>query len=118
MEDALSYLGEVLMREVRDRTIEGFDNRINGKMRDAKSQKLFEESKQIGNEEYKMIEKIIPQVVDLCIHNILCMIEDNSKIDVRIDDESVDEISDGLAGELYTKDGWIHRFSKQRYEEI
>lgn len=46
------------------------------------------------------------------------MFEDNMEIEVRVENECISEISDGLAGELYTEDGWIQKFSKQRHEEI
>lgn len=118
MDDVLSFFGEILISEVRDRTIHGFDMRITGKMRDENSQKLFEEVQQLNNEQRQLIEKIIPQIVDLSIHNMLCMVDEHANIDVQIEEESISEISDGLAGELYTEDGWIQRFSKQRFEEV
>ncbi|MBD5135552.1 MAG: epimerase [Lachnospiraceae bacterium] len=118
MKDLLSYFGEMLINEVRDRTIRGFDMRITGKMKDESSKKLFEKVQQMSDEQRLVIEKIIPQIVDLSIHNMLCMIEENANIDMQVENEIISELSDGLAGELYTEDGWIQRFSKQRYEEI
>lgn len=32
--------------------------------------------------------------------------------------DRVREESDGLSGDLYTEDGWIQKYSSQRYEEI
>ena len=49
---------------------------------------------------------------------MLCMIEEHEDIDVQVKKQNISDISDGLAGELYTEDGWIQRFTKQRYEEI
>lgn len=118
MDDVLNYFGEILIAEVRDRTIRGFDMKIEGKMRDEDSKKLFEEVQQMNNKQRQLISKVIPQIVDLSIHNMLCMLEEHTDIDVRVEMESISEISDGLAGELYTEDGWIQKFSKQRYEEI
>ena len=118
MDDVLSYFGEILMNEVRDRTIRGFDMKITGKMMDKDSQKLFEEVNKMKDEQRLLVEKIIPQIVDLCIHNMLCMIEDCTSIDIQVEKKSICEMSDGLAGELYTEDGWIQRFSRQRYEEV
>lgn len=117
MVDVLSCFGEILIHEVRDRTIHGFDLRITGKMRDKSSQQLFEEIQEMDDSQRQLIAKIIPQIVDLSIHNMLCMIEEQTNIDLKIEKESIAEISDGLAGELYSEDGWIQRFSKQRYEE-
>lgn len=49
---------------------------------------------------------------------MLCMFEEHSDIDVIVCNSDIVEDSDGLAGELYTTDGWIHKFSKERYEEV
>ena len=84
MNDVLSYLGETLINEVRDRTIRGFDMRITAKMWDESSQKLFEQVQKMNNEERQLIEKMIPQIVDLSIHNMLCMVEEHEDIDVQV----------------------------------
>ncbi|ADZ85084.1 hypothetical protein QTL86_22675 [Cellulosilyticum sp. ST5] len=118
MSDVLSRFGEILISDVRDRTIRSYDMRINGKMKDESSQKLYSEVEQLDITQRQLIERIVPQIVDLSIHNMLCMLEEHSNIDMQIEGESISEISDGLSGELYTEDGWIQRFSNQRYEEI
>lgn len=117
MGDMLSYFGEMLIHEVRDRTIREFDMRVTGKMKDENSQRLYGKVQQMDQGQRLVIEKIIPQIVDLSIHNMLCMIEENANVDIQVESESISGQSDGLAGELYTEDGWIQRFSKQRYEE-
>lgn len=117
MDDILSRFGEILIKEVRDRTIHGFDMIVTGKMKDDSSQKLFHEIKQMDDKQNQIIEKIIPKIVDLSIHNMLCMFEEHADIEVNMNNECITEISDGLAGELYTEDGWIQKFSKERYEE-
>ena len=118
MDDVLNYFGEILIRDVRDKTIHRFDMRINGKMQDENSQELFEKVSKLNEDSIRLIGEIIPQVVDLSIHNMLCMFEENMEIEVRVENECISEITDGLAGELYSEDGWIQKFSKQRHEEI
>lgn len=53
-------------------------------------------------------------VVDLSIHNMLCMLEDHSDFSLIKDGKNIAELSDGFSGELYTEDGWISKFSEQR----
>ena len=65
----------------------------------------------------QLINELIPQVVDLCLHNMLCMFEEHEDFVISIDEENLNDLSDGLAGELYSADGWISRFSEQRYDE-
>lgn len=38
----------------------------------------------MNNEERQLIEKMIPQIVDLSIHNMLCMVEEHEDIDVQV----------------------------------
>ena len=59
---------------------------------------------------------MIPQIVDLCMHNMMCLFEDHDEFKIIVGDENLAETSDGLAGELYTSDGWISRFSEQRHD--
>lgn len=51
--------------------------------------------------------RIIEQVTDLSIHNMLCMFEDHEELKLLLNEENLVEESDSLAGELYTEDGWI-----------
>lgn len=117
MDNVLDFFGETLINEVRDRTIEQYDMTTDGRMKDEQSQRLSKEIAKMDDKDKKIIQKIIPEIVDLALHNMLCMLEDNPEIEVNINDENINEVSDGLAGELYTEDGWIQRFTKERYEE-
>ena len=115
MDNCLNEFGEVLIKEVRDRTIRLFDKKLQGVMKDKDSQLLFEQVNKLSEEQKLLINKIIPQIVDLSLHNMLCMFEGNNEFQIVIDRENIAEISDGLSGELYTSDGWIEKFSEQRY---
>ena len=115
MDNCLNEFGEVLIKEVRDRTIRLFDKKLQGVMKDKDSQLLFEQVNKLSEEQKLLINKIIPQIVDLSLHNMLCMFEEHNEFQIVIDRENIAEISDGLSGELYTSDGWIEKFSEQRY---
>jgi hypothetical protein len=83
-------------------------------MKDEESKKLYERTLNLSDEQKKLLEDIIPKVVDLSIHNMLCMFEDHNEFEIVKDGENIVEMSDGLAGELYTSDGWISQYSEQR----
>lgn len=46
------------------------------------------------------------------IHQFLFALEE--EIQVRIDDEDIVQLSDGLSGELYGENGWNAQFNKYR----
>ncbi|MDF2859636.1 MAG: hypothetical protein K0Q87_5487 [Neobacillus sp.] len=63
-----------------------------------------------------MFNDVVPKIVDTTLHHLLWTFEQNELIDINVANGdskqiSIKEISDGLAGELYTEDGWISRFS-------
>jgi len=114
----LDKFGEVLMQSVRDRTISNCDKILNGQMKGITAQQVIEKLEGFSDEQIETLKWIIPQIVDESLHNFLFMIEEcnNINVEVQINNETgnVRELSDGLAGELYTEDGWIFRFSKER----
>jgi hypothetical protein len=111
----LDLFGEILMKNVRDEAIEQWNMTIQGKMKS-------EESKRLHNlislsSQSELINDLVPKIVDTTLHHLLWTLEQEESIDVTINDGnkpvSIKDISDGLAGELYTEDGWINRFSNK-----
>jgi hypothetical protein len=61
---------------------------------------------------------LVPEIVDAVLHHLLWTFEQNEHIRIAMDladeqVESLNAISDGLPGELYSDEGWIARFSKE-----
>ncbi|MFZ5968226.1 MAG: epimerase [Bacillota bacterium] len=121
-ENALDYFGRLIMSEVRDETITSWDMIINGKMKGLTAQQVREKISGFSEEQIEVLKWLIPKVTDSCLYNLLTVIEQNDELKVTISDGQTDtdikQISDGLGGELFTEDGWITRFSKERYDEI
>ena len=115
MDNYLEEFGEIFIKEVRDRTIDLFDRKTQGLMKSKESQLLFERVTKLNDEQKSLISDIIPQIVDLSIHNMLCLFEEHDEFQIIVGGENITDISDGLSGELYTSDGWIEKLSEQRY---
>ena len=115
MDKCLEEFGEIFIKEVRDRTIDLFDRKMQGLMRSKESQLLFEKMNKLNEEQKSLIRDIIPQIVDLSMHNMLDLFEEHDEFQVIVGGENIADVSDGLSGELYTSDGWIEKFSGQRY---
>ena len=45
------------------------------------------------------------------------MFEEHDEMELKMSGQNLTQISDGLAGELYTEEGWIQKYTKQRYSE-
>lgn len=118
---ALDRFGEVLIRRVRDAAIIDWDKIIDGRMKDDGSKAIRAElsRRAFNKEQIDAVLWLVPQIVDETLHHLLWTLEQEETINISVTggDECVDSLreeSDGLAGEL---DGWIPRFSTQRYEE-
>ncbi|MEW8078334.1 MAG: hypothetical protein AB2748_19045 [Candidatus Thiodiazotropha endolucinida] len=81
-------------------------------------------SKQLSafsEDEKDVIRNVVVSSIDDVIHNFLWMLEQHEEdinlycsADEESGSENVNELSDGLSGELYTEDGWIAKFSKYK----
>ncbi len=117
-EDVLDQFGTLLMEWVRDWSIENLDSIIRGKVkgREQKALKKLFETLPSGSQD--ALERLVPIAVDTTLHYFLWLIEENPNIDLVMKTpdgiQSVKNESDGLSGELYTSNGWIAKFSKQR----
>ncbi|WP_079508790.1 epimerase [Mesobacillus jeotgali] len=111
----LDLFGEILMKNVRDEAIEQCDMTIQGKMKSEESQRLHNLITLSGQRE--LINDLVPKIVDTTLHHLLTTLEQDESIDVTLNEGynpvSIKDIIDGLAGELYTEDGWINRFSNK-----
>lgn len=117
-EEILNYFGEKLMKEVRDETISSVDMMIEGKMNGITAKQMKEKISCLNDVQLEVVMWLIPKIVDLGLYNLLSMIEQNNDVKILINGIDIKESSDGLEGELYTEDGWIQKFSNERYEEI
>ena len=113
MDRIIEYFGKSLIKNVRDRSISQMEMKIKGEMIDEDSKKLYSRLEKLDIQEMELIKDIIPQIIDLTFHNMLFMIENDDEIKLMIKNKDLKEESDGLAGELYSEDGWIKKFSKK-----
>ncbi len=61
---------------------------------------------------------LVAAVVDSTLHHLLRTLQNDSHVRIAVSLGSTEvsnlaKISDGLAGELYSDEGWIARFSKE-----
>lgn len=116
---ALDHFGETFIQFARDNPISIMDKTLEGQMKSLRSAQLHQFLQSLNEEQREMVKSLVPEIVDLTLHYFMWLLEDEWSTDVHItiDSETFNlrEISDGLCGELYTEDGWISRFSKERH---
>ena len=117
-EEAMDRFGMFLMRRVRDHAIIEWDMIVAGKMKSAGAREMQERIKDLSADAVAVIQDVIPQIVDSTLHQLLWGLEEAEDISIDVDDvRNLNSVSDGLAGELYSSDGWLSRFSQQRIVE-
>lgn len=109
----LDRCGQLLMQEARDLAVDHWNRVLTGQMRDQESQKLFALLDQKTRE---IVQELVPKIVDTCMHYSLCLFDSEKELRLALRNEAgeltdVAALSDGLPGELYTEEGWIHRFA-------
>lgn len=111
MNKKLECFGQVFIDEVRDTTISCFEKMIDGRMKGLTAKSVQDKLSGLSETEREIVFWLVVKVVDYGMHNVLSMIESHDDVQLLYDGVNLAEVSDGLAGELYTEDGWIERFS-------
>jgi hypothetical protein len=114
MEKLLSNFGEQFIKSVRDNTLFVLEGIISGHMKSDTYKLMHQEIIKMPEVQVALLRDLAYRMVDLSLHNILFMFENNADWTIAGKSGGVNDIntlSDGLAGELYSEDGWINQFS-------
>lgn len=116
MNDVLGRFGRLLVSEVRDVAVAVALKSLRGQMKDRASKHLEAEPAEVPESTLKLFETFATDLVDSTLHDLLSFFEGAEEFLIAFRENENDlvdlnEISDGLAGELVTEEGWISRFS-------
>ncbi|AIQ49128.1 hypothetical protein R70723_26885 [Paenibacillus sp. FSL R7-0273] len=125
--EKLDDFGELVINQVRDRTIEQWEKILTGQLKSKRAVNVYEEAQlRLDGPALEMVTGLVNQIVDSTLHNVLDLFEQEEKIKLLFKgsgseedtgEVEIKELSDGLAGELYTEDGWILKYSQKPYRE-
>lgn len=115
--EVLNQAGERIIRFVRDDAIETYEQTEVGFAKAAQYEALYRRLRELPEGQRALVRDAVVKMVDLTLHNFLWMLEGGEGLELLFktkDGEVINltELSDGLAGELYSEDGWIAKFSK------
>lgn len=116
---ALELFGRLLMTKVRDKAILEWKMISDGRMKGESAPKIREILDTFSAEQREAFLLLVPQIVDTTLHHLLWTLEQQEDVMVHVrageqDVPDLKEVSDGLAGELYTDEGWIARYSREK----
>ncbi|MCO6519406.1 hypothetical protein [Snodgrassella sp.] len=118
--ELLDIFGQKIISSVRDQAIFEFEAMVQGKMKSENMVKLNNELETFDKNQIEILKKVVLTTIDNVIYNTLNMLEQNEE-NIRLlvsqdgkNEKNIVDISDGLSGELFTKKGWVEKFSKYK----
>ena len=116
--ELLEAFGQTVISEVRDEAIEKYQMISTGNLKSEVALDLHKQIACFTEEQQAIIRKLVVNSIDDVMHNFLWMLEqhaDDIELSYSSEDgcrkENINELSDGLSGEIYSEDGWIDNFS-------
>lgn len=104
--------GKLLMERVRDKAIEEWNSLIEGRMKGDTAKRIHEDLQAFSVEQRKVLQELIPEIVDATLHHLMWTIEQREEVSLRMaGGPELRTVSDGLAGDLEI---WKERYSQQR----
>ncbi len=123
-QNMLDAFGKLLMEEVRDYSLERAKNIINGEVKAPELIQLSNKITNMNEHELSIIKELINENTNNVIFNFLNLLEQNEDIlkliyiNEKNEEHNIVDLSDGLAGELFTEDGWIEKFSNFKSKDL
>lgn len=113
----LDEFGKFLMENLRDKSIQFAEKLIDEKWNAPDLQEIQQKISTFSDEDKKLILSFIIGSIDNGIHDFLFALQEQTKIKIQFDDINIENLSDGLHGEIFTREGWRHKFSKYGEED-
>jgi hypothetical protein len=112
----LDEFGKLLIDHVRDKTLRELQGLVSGDIVERESQKMYRalESLNLDPEQFAVVARLLTAAVEATMVNFLLFFDENNFGMIYRDEDGreydIQTMSDGVAGELYSEDGWIAKF--------
>ncbi|WP_335953234.1 hypothetical protein [Acinetobacter higginsii] len=113
--EILSQFGNEFIKNARDRTLKIYDKLTKSEMKSKDDLALSKKIKSLNFDDKLVMDDVVYEMVDLALFNILNFLEERTQIEYE--DANLNAITDDLAGELYSDEGWIKKFSAYNASE-
>jgi hypothetical protein len=108
----LDEFGKFLMENLRDKSIQFAEKMIEGEWKAPSFLEIQGRFSNFSDEEKKLVLACIIGSIDNGIHDFLFALQEQPRINILYDETNLEELSDGLYGEIFTEEGWRYKFSK------
>ncbi|MDR2409595.1 MAG: hypothetical protein LBE13_16005 [Bacteroidales bacterium] len=122
--ELVNKFGKIFVEFVRDGTLESIYNVLSGKCDDERDRKFSSLFSKSSEDQKALVKELLTRAVNSTMGNTFflfdqycsTLVQSNNCVIQLIYSENgeyfdINEVSDGLEGELYSTDGWIAKFS-------
>ena len=108
----LDTFGKFFVNNTIDKGLDRVYVLRNNKIQSPRTEELRNQLSKLSEDEFKVVENSVINVLMTTLHDFLFQLEDNSEsIKLMINSKDMLTLSDGLAGELFSDEGWINKHS-------
>ena len=108
----LEIFGEFFVNNTIDKGLDRLYALRDNKLKSSSTQELRIRLSNLSEEEFKVVENSVVNVLITTVHDFLFRLEENSEMmNLMINSKNIATLSDGLTGELFSTDGWINKYS-------
>jgi hypothetical protein len=112
LKNKLDVLGEMLVKQLRDRALKEADKIITGVYKRGDMVPVHEVLEEMSQQQIDAVATLVRSAVDHGLHDLcLALSDDDCPVRVIVEGDDLGAESDGLHGEVVGKKGWIVKFS-------
>ena len=108
----LDNFGKVISEDLRDAALNRYLDIESGNCASSAGKELSASLEGFTSEQKSIIRRLLSDAVDSGVHDFLFSLESSDDIKVLSSGRNVQELSDGLNGEIFTEDGWFEKYSQ------
>lgn len=117
--NALDKFGEIIAQDLRDSALNTYLDIKSGWLKSEEAKSLHESLSSFTVEQKEVINNLLTKCIDSGIHNFLIALEEKREaISINIDQDNVQDLSDGLQGEPFGSTGWFEKYSQHKEKGI
>lgn len=111
----LDKFGKFLVENLRDKGIDFAENLLKNHWKAPDLKEMQAELQSLSEKQKTIVRQAIAQTIDTAIHDFLFALQEEAEfendIQILVDGENIVDLSDGIHGETYGKNGWYAKFS-------
>jgi hypothetical protein len=115
MSQELDHFGKIIIRNMRDKQIEYVEGLLDGKWKAPELLVLQNKLHKLNKDQKELLMNLVEEITTNAMHDLLFELQEyhNSEnaIEILVNSKNIVDLSDGIHGEIFGKDGWIDRFS-------